>query len=553
MINTDVLIIGSGAGGSPLALRLSESGLNVIVLEKGSRYERSDLSHDETWMAMHPNVFVPPLDRDPHVVIDHSASDPAPHKSTFGWIACCVGGGTARMGATFHRFHPHEFNCRSRHGAFEEVEDWPYGYEDLETYYSQAEWEIGVSGSAGANAFEGPRSRPYPLPPLQSHALAAVFDTACTKLGLHPYPTARAINSRPYGDRPACAYCDYCAGYGCPTGARGGTQESLLPRGERTGRCRIISRAMVRKVTMGRWGRATGCIYIDESGKEQRVRARIVCVCCSAVESARLLLMSKSRSFPDGLANGSGLVGRHLQFHATSSGRARFHSDMHSRHLFDDRNRFLGRSVMDFYFLPPRVSEFSSGGLLRFDLVRVGPIRHALTVARDTSGRWLWGEPLRECLREVLREYLDLEFEVFQDFLPNSMTFVELDPELTDQWGLPVARIHLRQPSHHRLAGQWVANRGMEILNAMGADEVFPGGIGYINDFMAHGTCRAGIKPSSSVLNEFCQAHEVPNLFVVDGSFMPTSGTGPTTLTILANSFRTADYILDRARVGAFP
>jgi choline dehydrogenase-like flavoprotein len=547
---TDVVVVGSGAGGGPLALRLSEAGFDVLVLERGPRHERTDHRHDEVDASAYPERFVPTLREDPRVLVDHGDSAPAPRLTTLGWTACCVGGGTARMGGSLFRFHPDDFRLRSHLGAFHGIEDWPYTYAELEPYYALAEWEVGVAGRACAHPFEGFRSRGYPMPPLQSNAFGAELDRACSRLGLHPFPTPRAINSRPYGGRPACELCDQCAGYGCPVGARGSSAEALLPRAVATGRCEVRAGAMVREVTVGPDGRATGCVYLDASGVEHRVRARVVCLCASAVETARLLLLSTSPRFPHGLANGSGQVGRSLQFHTSSAGRARFRYDRHPGKGLRDRNPFLGRSVMDHYFLPPGASTLAKGGTLRFDMERAGPIARALRAARTAGGGWLWGEPLRRALAEHFHDAREVEFEAFHDFIPSAGTYVELDPEVRDRWGLPVARIHLSPLEHHRTAGEWLVARGLEVLYEAGADEATARGVGYVNDVMAQGTCRAGSDPSRHVLNGFCQSHEVPNLFVADGSFMPTSGGVPTTLTILANSFRTADYIANRARSG---
>lgn len=546
----DAVIVGSGAGAGPLALRLSQAGWNVLVLEKGPRYTPADYRHDELLFAERPGFWTPRVEDDPHVLVDHTAGDARPVLSTLGWIACCVGGGTEHMGATLYRFHPDDFRLRRRFGEYLEVADWPYGYDELEPWYAMAEWEVGISGEGGANPHEGPRSRPYPMPPLPCHPLAARLDEAARRLGVHAFPTPRAINSRPYGGRPACSDCDFCAGYGCPTGARGTSGWALLARAEATGRCTVRANAMVTEVTVGRDGLASGCVYLDAEGTEHRVRARLVCVCASAVESARLLLRSRSPRFPQGLANGSGRVGRHLHLHAASAGRGRFRRDRHPAALLDARTSILGRSVMDHYFLPAGVSDFPKGGLLRFDMERPNPIGGAQRAARGEDGRLLWGEPLARRVREHFRDWREVEFEVFQEFIPNAGTRVELDPAVTDRWGLAAARLHLFEPEHHRRAGAWVTERGLELLRAAGADEVAARGIGYTVKVMAHGTCRAGTDPATSVLDGFCRAHEVPNLFVVDGSFIPTAGGAPSTLTILANSFRTAAYILDRAPTG---
>jgi choline dehydrogenase-like flavoprotein len=543
----DAVIVGSGAGAGPLALRLSQAGFDVLVLEKGRRYTREQYRHDEVDHAIRPEFFVPSLADDPHVVVDARGCGEA-ERSTLGWVASCVGGGTAHMGGSFYRFHPDDFRLRSRFGAFEGIADWPYTYDALEPYYAQAEWEVGVSGVAGTNPFEGARSRPYPMPPLERHPIAAAFDEACARGGAHAFPTPRAINSIPYGGRPPCAYCAFCGGYGCAVGARGSVQEALLPRAEQTGRCEIRATSMVCRITQAADGRATGCIYVDERGVEHRVESRIVCVCASAVESARLLLLSASSRSPSGLANGNGLVGRHLQFHAGSFGRGRFRYDRHASLPRAHAGRVLVGSMMDHYFLPSGVAAWPKGGVHRFGVERTFPIGTAQSVARDGPDGWLWGDALKRRLREHFHDYLEVSFEVFQDFVPNDETYMTLDPEIRDKWGLPVARIHLVESDHHGVAGRWLLDRGLETLDRMGADALIPEKAGVLNHVMVQGTCRAGADPATSVLDAFCRAHEVPNLFVVDGSFMPTSGGAPTTLTILANSFRTADFIVSRSR-----
>lgn len=544
----DVLVIGSGAGGGPLALSLSEAGCDVLVLEKGPRYGPEDFSVDEV-SVVRRDFWLPAMADEPHWLQPAGAqwSQPTP----LGWIGCCVGGGTVRYGGHLYRFHPDDFRLRSRFGAYAEISDWPYGYDELEPYYSRAEEELGVAGRAGANPFEGPRSRPYPLPPLASHPLGADLERACRSFGLHPFPTPRTINSRPFQGRPSCAYCGMCTSYGCRVGARTSALD-LLIRAERSGRCEIRPRSMVREITVDPEGRATGCIYLDPTGAEHRVRAKVVCVCCSAVESARLLLMSTSPAFPQGLANNNGLVGANLQFHGFSNGQGRFYYDRHPDKPLRDSHPFLGLSIMDHYFLPPEVSDLPKGGVLRFGLPNAGPISAALRAAEREDGRLAWGSELKERIRAYFHEYRMIDFEVFHDFIPNRGTRVELDRERCDKWGLPTARIHLEIDEHQRKAGKWLVDRGLEIFAEMGADELKVEEVGLTAGILVHGTCRAGHDPATSVLDPYCQAHEVPNLFVVDGSFMPTSGGVPPTLTIMANSFRVADHIVERARRGDF-
>ena len=542
----DVVIIGSGAGGGSLALALAEAGLDVLVLEKGKAYRREDYRYDEVAISRR-DFFLPPLDREPHTLLPPGAERSVP--TYLGWTGSCVGGGTVRMGAFLYRFHPDDFRLRSRFGEVEEVADWPFSYDALEPYYSRAETLLGVSGDVASYPFEGPRSAPLPLPPLDAHPLAEYLEAACERLGWHAFPTPRGIASRPYRGRPACSYCGFCADYGCRTGAKGSAQETLIADAVRTGHCEVRPETMVRRITVDAQGQAAGCLSVDRDGREERIRARVVCVCCSAVESARLLLLSTSSQFPDGLANGNGRVGRHLQLHAFSNGRGVFEYGRHPELPLRHTQPFLGRSVMDHYFLPPGISEFPKGGILRFGFPAMGPIARSIRLAEE-GGSPLWGESLRQRLHEYFHDLRMIDFEVFQDFVPNEQTRIDLDPDVRDCWGLPVARLHLDEPSHHRDAGRWLVDRGLEVLDAMGADTLEAEEIGATAAYLVHGTCRAGHDPETSVLDPFCRSHQVPNLFVVDGSFMPTSGGAPPTLTIVANGLRVADHLLALGRRG---
>jgi len=532
------VIAGSGAGAGPLALTLARAGWQVTVLERGPAHDRRDYPRDERRKR---SFFLPDLSTERHHVV--TAATHQPVATDLGWIATCVGGGTVHMGAYLYRFHPEDFRMRSHFGSRYELADWPYSYEELEPYYQQAEWAVGVAGSANlAPPLCGARSGDYPMPPLAAHPLAGRFETVARARGLHPFPTPRAINSRDYEGRSACSYCDVCAGYGCPTGARGSSQETLIAAAESTGRCELRTEASVSEILIDAGGRASGFLYFDAEGQEQRVEGDLVCVCCSAVESARLLLLSRSRRFPDGIGNANGLVGRHLQFHGVSFGRGRLRRPLADAER-EGGSPFLGRSLLDHYFLPPNVGEIEKGGILRFFLPPPEPLADA-EAEITKSGSPLWGDALCARLRARYRDALDIGFEVFHDFLPNAGTFVELDPDAQDSRGLPIARIHLDLPAHHRLAGRWLLDRGFELLDDLGAEDLETTDLGGTSSYLVEGSCRMGAEPATSVLDPFCRVHGVPNLFVVDGSCMPTSGGAPPTLTILANSFRVADHIV---------
>jgi choline dehydrogenase-like flavoprotein len=548
MRTCDVLIVGSGAGGGPLAYALSNSGFKVVVLEKGQRYRREDFHHDELLLAEDLNPFVPHPSKDPHIIVRNGSQ---PQITTIGWIASCVGGGTTHMGGSFYRLCPDDFTAATRFGGELGFVDWPYTYEDLEPYYTTAEWAIGVSGDPKRlNTVAGYRSREYPLPPLREHPLAAQFDETATRLGLRPFPTPRAINSRPYGGRPQCEYCYFCAGFGCPVGARGTIPETLLDAAERTKNCEVLPQCMASEITVGNDGLVSGCIYIDCTGREHRIAARLVCVCCSAIESARLLLMSRPRLFPNGLANDNGLVGQNLHFQYFSGGRGIFSTAENATQA--RMSRFINRTVMDYYFLPTELFGWPKGGTLQFEIARMGPIARAQRLAIDKFGGLQWGSALRDALYRCCTNAIDVEFEVFHDFPANDGTYIDLDPDIRDQWGLPVARIHVCDACFASEIGKRLVDVGTEILAKMGVLSIENVSIASINRNLVHGTCRAGIDPSTSVLNAFCQSHQIRNLFVVDGSFMPSSGGVPSTLTILANSFRTAAFIEHQASKGIF-
>lgn len=522
----DVLVIGSGAGGGPIACRLAEAGLRVLVLEKGPEYSRAEYVHDEIAIVRR-DFFVPSIQDEPHTLVWEDAT--TSQKTTMGWIACCVGGGTVHMAGYFYRLHPDDFRMRSKYGV---LADWPFPYEELEPYYTQVEEEIGVSGASGQNPLEGPRSKPYPLPPVDVHPFSSEIDRSCAKLGLHPFPSPRAILSRPYKGRAACVYCDFCGSYGCEVGAKSSTQEALLPRAVATGRCEVRSRAMVHRI-VARGGEAQGVLYFDAEGRERFAGARTVVLSANAIESARLLLASEL---------GGALVGKNLQFSVFSTGRAvyRYAAQKRRQSILRTRHPFLGRSVQDFYFLPEL--PVPKGGTIRFGFPHANPIFTAMRLAEEVHPP-RWGSFLKERMREYFHESRTVEFETFADFLPNPGTYVDLDPEVRDRWGLPVARLHVNQPAHHAEAARILQARGLEILEATEPDEVHPGELSGVTGHLLQGTCRAGKDPADSVLDRCCRLWDARNLYVVDGSFMPTAGGVPSTLTIMANSFRVADLI----------
>lgn len=540
----DACVVGSGAGGASVALALARAGLRVVVLEKGPRLRREQFVHDELSIVRR-NLFVPFVADEPHLA--RARVDEQAELGTFGWISCVVGGGTVHWAGYAFRLHPDDFRRRTITGgvAGSSLADWPISYDELEPWYDQAERELGVSGRAGASRREPPRSQPYPLPPVDTHPLAARVDEAASALGWQAYPTPRAVLSQPYQGRAACRYCDFCASYGCEVGAKGSTLEAMLPKAEATGSCVVRDRAMAVEVSVDGHGRARGVVWRDAQGVDREQRARAVVLACSAIETPRLLLRSTSSVFPDGLANFSGNVGKHAMF-LTKSGAAADFSFSRAEPIagLAARHPFLGRTVRD---------HEAEAGTLVVELAPPSPIATAERLSIADGGGTLWGAALKDRLRRWYRDGKHVDVEGFSETLPREHNRVELDPEVLDRFGLPAARVTFEHHDDDLRRSVALGARARELLQAMRPDRLEEPQAGGTFDVLQAGSCRFGGDPEHSVLDRDCRAHDVDNLYVVDGSVLPTSGAVPPTLTIVANALRVGDAIAARARRGELP
>jgi choline dehydrogenase-like flavoprotein len=545
----DAVVVGSGAGGAPMALQLARAGLKVVVLEKGPAYDKADFTHDEIAISRR-NFFMPLPWDEPHLWRVGQTGKYS--RTNNAWTANCVGGGTVHMSGFFYRLKPVDFRMKSMLGApaGSTVVDWPIRYEDLLPYYEQAEEEIGVSGLVTNHPWAEPRRKPYPLPPLAEHPIAKEIDRAGKKIGVHPYPTARAINSRPYRNRAGCIYCMFCGSFGCETGAKSSTLSALVPLALDTGKVEIRSRCMARSVEVTSDGRAKSVVYIDEKGALQEQPARIVVVSCTAVESARLLLNSRSSRWPNGLANDSGLVGKNLTFSGFGRSRASFRISKRkaSWPWLDDPAPFVQRSLSDHYVLPASTKLGSrKGGAIGFLWEHPAPIGQAIVLAQ--GGKGAFGKELKERFR-VFRDSKVLQFETYAEWLPTPGTSVTVEEKVLDRYGLPVAAITIDRHPADLPVTRYLIERGEDLLKAMEPDAVWRVTEAGETTILQHGTCRFGDDPATSVLDRDCRAHTVPNLYVVDGSFMPTSGGNPNTLTIMANAYRVASRLVQRVKSG---
>lgn len=530
----DVIVVGLGASGGTAAKVLSEAGLSVVGLERGPWLRpREHFSGDEL-KFVNRNYIWPDVKLNPRTVRDdeHSPSELFP----FSPSPQMVGAGTVHWAGWLPRPMPSDFVQRSLHGDIDgaSLADWPIGYDDLEPYLTKVEWEFGCTGLAAANKHEPPRSRPYPTAPLPPTRWAKKFYEGCAKLGINAYPIPQAMVTEPHKGRDPSNWTGFWNQYGDPTTTRSSTLTTFVPEALATGRFELRSDCYVREITLRPDGRAKGVIYIDAEGHEVEQEANVIVLCLGALESARLLLLSQCKGSPDGLANSSGLVGKNATFHEYL-----FAVGLFDKQIDDPLHGFAGNYISggSFEFYETDESRGHVGGCL----IAASQIGHPINWV--FPGRPLWGSAMKDADRDFYNHAMKIGL-ILHD-MPVESNRVELDPDVKDAWGLPAARItHKPHPNDVHMA-KWQVDKNAEILEAAGAAKTIPV---YLerstgNTCHQHGTARMGTDPSASVLNEWCQAHDVDNLFILDGSGFPTStGVNPT-LTIMANAWRCCEYI----------
>lgn len=533
----DFVIVGSGAAGGIIAKQLSTAGFSVVVLEQGPRLTESQFTHDEfaTFMRFeHAN--------DPAVQPQTFRSTPSgPAERGLPLIyGRLVGGSNAHFTANFWRMRPVDFNEASVLGGVPgtALADWPISYEELEPYYTQAEWELGVSGEPGPS--DPPRSRPYPMPPLPVKSSGVLMDRAARKLGLHSQPSPMAINSRYYNGRPACQHCGFCLFFMCEYRSKSTSMATMLPIAEATGRCEVRPGSYVARVETGRDGRATGVSYFDVRRRLQMQRAKAVVLCANGAETPRLLLNSSSSRFPQGLANSSGFVGKHLMFNTYYGVNAQFEHPLNEYKSVQNT-----RIVLDFYDTDPKRGFYGGGGIdARFGKY---PITFALSGL--PPGSPTWGEGFARGLAEQFPR--SMFFGVHGTSLPVATNSVELDPALKDAWGLPCMRVTYADHPDDLKNGEFLTSKAMQIAEAAGALKAWPEPVvPQTSSVHLLGTCRMGNDPRTSVVDRYHRTHDVRNLFICDGSSLVTSSRGQPTETISALAFRAGEHIAASAKRG---
>ncbi len=544
----DVCIVGSGAGAGSVAYELSKAGYRVGVLEKGGWYKENDFFKDEQ-LPRH-NVFQSQLKDERHVLEEPDGEGWNSYNTDQFWGGNIVGGASNFMSGYFHRLKPVDFRLVSTFGPIKGANtvDWPISYDDLEPYYRKVEEIIGVSGKVVKHPHLEPRStKDYPFPPTAEHPIAARFDKACKKMGLHPLPMARGILPKPFNGRRGCEYSGYCGSYGCHSGAKASSRAALLDQALSTGKLKIIPHAKVYRVNSDQKGNATSVDYYDRQGKSVEVRAKIIVIACYSIESARLLLSSPGPKHPDGLGNRYQQLGKNLHCCSGGTGHGVFEFDHFTEQEVRDfkiLGPFFNRALQDWYIINDKKAFGGpvKGGTIDFVFDPPTPTSDANELKRE-NGKLLWGTPLKQRLKSLFTQSKNFKYEVFCDWLTNDDCYVSLDTKEKDKWGTPVARVKVGVHPHDMKVSQYIVDKGKEVMKAMGAQQVWGNAWSAPTPNLVAGGLRFGHDPKTSALDADCRVHGTDNVFVSDGSFMPNGGSVTPTFTIYANAFRVADKI----------
>jgi choline dehydrogenase-like flavoprotein len=532
----DFVVVGSGAAGGVVAKELSTAGFRVVVLEQGPWRTERDFVHDEikifqqsalsTDWNVSPNTF------------RKTEKDKAQKQPALVY-ARGVGGTSVHFSANFWRFREIDFKEASVKGTLAGTgfADWPITYQDLEPYYTKVDWEIGVAGAPGP--FDPPRSRPYPMPPHPPKSTGVLLERGARKLGYKPFPAPMAIASKPYDGRSQCVQCGFCESFGCEVRAKSSSLVTVIPKAVATGRCEIRPNSYARKIETDAKGRATGVKYFDADKKEVFQRAKAVVVCANGAETPRLLLNSSSNLYPHGLANTSGVVGKYLMPNGAGLAAGVFDHEVNGY-----KGIVATRVVWDLYELDPKLGLVGGGGFdYRFD---VTPIQFASDAGLPPKAQ-KWG---KEYKRWIAQTYTRTALCFgHTTSLPVASNSISLDPTVKDAWGVPAIRMTYSDHPQDLKLYKYFAARGEELLHASGAAQTWQLPI-ESQEFAVHllGTCRMGNDPKTSVVDKYNRAHDVKNLFIVDGSSLVTSGRGQPTMTIQALAFRAGDNIAQFAR-----
>jgi len=552
----DVAIIGSGAGGGMAAYVLTKAGARVVMLEAGPK-----------WFASKDSKMLTPSYATPHRgasihgrpfgefdacdggwEIDGEPYTKAPGTQFSWWRARMLGGRTNHWGRISLRFGPDDFRRKTLDGL---GDDWPISYEDVKPYYDNVDRFIGLYGS-NEGLHNAPDGIFMPPPKPRCHEL--LVKKAADKLNVTCIPARLSIITKPLPGRMACHYCGQC-NRGCQTKSNFSSPDVLIAPALETGKLTLITNAMAREVTVGSDGLATGVSYIDKhTGNDEHVRAKIVVLAASAMESARLLLNSKSSQFPNGLANSSGIVGKYLT--DTTGASVSGHIPAMEDHIPHNHDGVGGMHVYMPWWMDNKKLDFPRGYH-----IEVWGGAGQPSAGFGGGIQRLNGGGYGKQLQADYRKYYGatVGFDGRGEMIPNENSYCELDPTTVDRFGIPVLRFHWKFTDYEYNQAKHMQETFRALIVAMGGT---PNGSmptrerGYglaDGGTIIHelGGARMGSDPKASVVNANCQAHDVKNLFVADGSPFVSQADKNPTWTILALSWRTSEYIAQQRKAGA--
>ena len=554
---TDVVIVGLGAAGGMASLPFARAGLKVVGLDAGPRYTGADYPSDEIKLEVRREHSRKLLNDVP--TVRDTAAQTARVDTAPGLTMNGVGGSTIHYNCQSWRFKPWDFKAYSdtvqKYGASavpagSALADWPLSYDELEPYYDKVEYTIGVSGKAGnlrgqidrrGNIYEGRRSREFPNPPLRTAGWQKLLIDSAKRLDWNPFMAPTSANSREYRGRPACSYCGFCNGIGCHSAAKGSVDVTAIPEAEATKNLRIISLARAIRITTDGEGRATGVIFLKHN-TEYFQPADVVFLSSFTYENVRLLLLSNSRSYPNGLSNNRGQVGKYFTTQGSAvawglfpgqrfnrwygQGSQALHVEEYGDREFDHTGLgFIGGGQMDgrCAYKPIQMVGFAS------DYPRL-------------QRRWGsdWKSFVMQNVDSIGRIGSSMDTTIYEE------DRLDLDPTNTDVLGFPRLRVTLRRPfrpNEQRLSN-FMQEKMTLWLKESGATETWSSGtsLGFIG-VHAYGGTRMGNDPETSVTNKWCISHECPNLAIGGASNYPTTSHHHPTETHQALAWRTAEHI----------
>jgi choline dehydrogenase-like flavoprotein len=502
-----VVIIGTGAGGGVLANELAQKGVKVVALEAGGRYLPEDYVNDE-WESFGQLAWLDPrtTSGDWRVARDFSGL-PA-------WIVKAVGGTTTHWAGASLRFQDHEWKALTTYGRVDGANllDWPIDGAEMAPWYDRAETKLGVT-------------RTGDRPGLPGNNNYKVLEKGALALGYKEVHTGRmAINALEYDNRMACQQTGFCF-QGCKWGAKWSAAYTEIPAGEATGNLEVRERCHAARIEHDDSGKVTSVVYFDAEGKEQRQAARVVCVAGNTIESPRLLLNSASAMFPDGLANSSGQVGRNYMRHVTGSVYA----------VFDKPVRMWRGTTMAGIIQDEARNDPARGFVGGYELETLSLGLPFMAAFLDPGG---WGREFTTALDSY--ENMAGMWIVGED-MPQETNRVTLNSEVKDQFGLPAPNVNFSDHPNDVAMRNHAYAQGMAIYNAVGATRTFP--TPPYPSTHNLGTNRMSENPRDGVVNKWGQTHDIPNLFISDGSQFTTGAAENPTLTIVALAIRQADHI----------